>query len=207
MPIVTAIKQQKKQNRVNVYLDGKFGFGIDLDNFVKCGLRLEKELTSEEIEAIVKKAEFQKTYEKVLRFAMVRPRSEKEVVSWLKRKKVHESIYQGLFDKLKHLELLDDLKFASWWVEQRLAFRPKGKRVLKQELLVKGVAREVIDEVLGEAPIDEKKLAHDLLVKKIPRWKGLPKEDVREKATAFLARQGFDWGVIRSAIDETREKS
>ena len=28
---------------------------------------------------IVKKAEFQKTYDKLLRFAMVRPRSEKEV--------------------------------------------------------------------------------------------------------------------------------
>jgi regulatory protein len=138
MPIITSIKQQKNKNRVNVYLDDKYGFGIDLDNFVILKLRVGQELTEEEVEKVVKKAEYQKTLDKLLRFAMVRPRSEKEVTDYFRRKKVHESMHQKLLEKLKHLELIDDLKFAKWWVDQRANFKPKTKRILKIELTKKG---------------------------------------------------------------------
>src|SRR3989304_5220176 len=106
MPIITSIKQQKNKNRVNVYLDDKFGFGIDLDNFVILGLKVNQELSEKEVEEIVRKAEFQKTLDKLLRFATLRPRSEKEIKDYFKRKKVHESLQPDLFAKLKKLDLL-----------------------------------------------------------------------------------------------------
>ncbi len=84
MPVITAIKQQKKKDRVNVYLDNKFGFGIDLDNFVLLNLKVDRELTEKEVQEIVKKAEFQKIFDKLLRFAMVRPRSGKEIMDYFK---------------------------------------------------------------------------------------------------------------------------
>ena len=101
MPVITSIKQQKNKNRVNIYLDDKFGFGIDLDNFVLLHLKVNQELTEKEVEEIVKKAEFQKTYDKLLRFVMVRPRSEKEVTDYFRRKKVHESMHLKMLEKLK----------------------------------------------------------------------------------------------------------
>jgi len=61
MPVITQIKSQKNKKRVNVYLDGKYGFGIDLENFMKMGLKVEQELSEKEISEILKKAEFQKT--------------------------------------------------------------------------------------------------------------------------------------------------
>src|SRR3990170_3972664 len=106
MPIITSIRQQKNKNRVNVYLDDKFGFGIDLVNFATLHLKVDQELTDKEVEKIVKKAEFQKTLDKLLRFATLRPRSEKEVRDYFKRKKVHESLHEELFEKLKHFELI-----------------------------------------------------------------------------------------------------
>ena len=48
MPTITSIKPQRNQKRVNIYLDGKFGFGIDLENLVTLRLRVEQELTEEE---------------------------------------------------------------------------------------------------------------------------------------------------------------
>src|SRR4030042_45018 len=80
MSVITSIKPQKNNKRVNIYLDGKFGFGIDLENFVKLGLKVEQSLEDEEIKKIIKKAEFQKTYDYLLKFAMLRPRSEKEII-------------------------------------------------------------------------------------------------------------------------------
>jgi regulatory protein len=200
MPTITAIKQQKKKDRVNVYLDGEFGFGIDLDNFVLLHLKVDQELTEKEVEEIVKKAEFQKTLDRVLRFAMVRPRAEKEVRDYFRRKKVHESLKEKLFEKLRHLELLNDEKFAKWWIDQRQAFKPKPKRILIQELRLKGVDKEIIDEVLGQEVVDEEKIARDLIEKKAYKWKNLPGREARLKTSQYLAGKGFGWDVIEKVV-------
>ena len=201
MPIITSIKQQKNKNRVNVYLDDKFGFGIDLDNFVLLHLKFDQELTEKEIEDIVKKAEYQKTLDKLLRFAMVRLRSEKEVTDYFKRKKVHESMHEKLFEKLKHLELLDDVKFAKWWIDQRIQFKNKSKRVIQMELRQKGIGKEIIDEVFSETVIDEEKMAKELLAKKIYKWKNLEPREAKQKISQYLAGKGFSWDVIEKVVD------
>ena len=202
MPVITSIKQQKNKNRVNVYLDDKFGFGIDLDNFVLLHLKVDQELTEKEIEEIVKKSEFQKTYDKLLRFAMVRPRSEREITGYFRRKKVHESLQEKLLGKLKHLELIDDEKFAKWWVEQRQAFKPKPKRVLIQELRIKGIDKEIVEKVLGEEEVDEEKMARELLEKKAYKWKNLPAREARQKMSQYLAGKGFGWDVVEKATSK-----
>jgi regulatory protein len=212
MPRITSIKQQKNKNRVNVYLDDEFsskgrpasgwGFGIDLDNFVLLNLKVDMELTEKEIEDIVKKAEYQKTLDKLLKFAMVRPRSEKEIRDYFRRKKVHESMHSELTKKLKHLELINDEKFAKWWIEQRQNFRPKPKRILSIELRIKGIKKEVIDEVLGEEIVDEEKMARELLEKKVYRWKNLGPKLAKQKMSQYLAGKGFSWDVIEKVTQK-----
>ena len=202
MPVITSIKPQKNKRRVNVYLDGKFGFGIDLDNFVKLGLKVEQELAEEEVEEIVKKSEFQKTLDKLLKFATLRPRSEKEIKDWLKRKKVHESLHKELFNRLKRLDLMDDEKFALWWIGQRQEFSPRAKRMMNYELRMKGIKQETINEILENTEIDEEKMAKDLLVKKAYKWKGLDKLKARQKISQFLARKGFSWDVIEKVVEK-----
>lgn len=203
MPVITSIKQQKNRNRVNVYLDDKFGFGIDLENFVKLDLKVERELTETEVEEIVKKAEFQKTYDKLLKFAMLRPRSEKEIKDWFKRKKVHKSLHKKLFAKLIKLELIDDKKFAEWWVGQRVQFKSKSKRELIQELRTKGIARDIVDETVAGAEIDELKLAKKLLTSKAYLWRNLDSPARRQKATQFLLRRGFGWETVKEVVKGT----
>lgn len=196
MPTVTSIKQQKNKNRVNVYLDDKFAFGIDLDNFVLLHLKVNQELTDEEVEKIVKKAEFQKTLDKLLRFAMIRPRSEKEITDYFRRKKVHESMHGELLVKLKHFELLDDLKFAKWWVEQRGNFKPKPKRILKIELTQKGIVKEIIENVMEETEVNEEKMARELIKRKEYKWRGLESREAKQKMSQYLVGKGFTWETI-----------
>ena len=51
MPTVTSIKEQRrKANRRNVYLDGSFAFGCNLNVIARFRLREGLELSSEEIE-------------------------------------------------------------------------------------------------------------------------------------------------------------
>lgn len=200
MPTITSIKQQKNKNRVNIYLDNKFSFGIDLYNFVLLRLKVGQELTDKEISEIIKKSEIQKTLDKLLRFAMIRPRSEKEVFDYFKRKKIHESLHKKFIDKLKYLELLDDFKFAKWWVEERQSFRPKPKIILNNELRAKGIKKEIIDQVLGEEVVDEEKIARKLIEKKSFKWQGMPDREAYQKKAKFLANKGFSWDVIEKVL-------
>jgi regulatory protein len=202
MPVITSIKPQKNQKRVNIYLDGKFAFGLDLENFVKYGLKVEQELSKEEVEEIIKKAEFNKVYDKILKFASLRPRSEKEFRIWLKKHKVPISLNEELFNRLKHLDFLNDKKFVVWWVNQRQTFRPKSKRILGQELRLKGIGRELIDEVLKDEGVDETSAAKRILSKKSYMWKNLSGFEKRVKMGNYLARNGYSWDTIRKVLDE-----
>ena len=197
MPRVTSIQPQRRQNRVNIYLDDKFGFGLDLENYVKLGLKIDQELSQEEVEKIVKKAEFSKIYEKLLKFAMLRPRSQKEIKDWFRKKQTPEMIQEELFNKLKHLELLDDAKFAQWWVEQRNSFKPRSKRLLKMELIQKGINSETITEILAESGIDELKIAMKLAKKK--------RHLEKERLISYLARKGFSWETIDAVLSNLVE--
>ncbi|KKQ95886.1 MAG: Regulatory protein RecX [Candidatus Woesebacteria bacterium GW2011_GWB1_43_14] len=200
MPTITSIKKQKSFNRVNVYLDGKFGFGIDLDSFVKLNLRVEQELTEAEVGQVVKKAEFQKTYEKILKYSTLRPRSKKELTDWLKRKKIHRSIYTKLFNRLKRLELIDDYKFAQWWVSQRIQFRGKSTLEITQELHQKGIDRNIIKKILGKSNINEDKIIVKLINKNKWRWSKYDKDLRKKKMRDYLMRRGFRWDAVKKFI-------
>lgn len=202
MPRITAVKPQKNKKRVNVYLDGKFGFGIDYESFVKLGLKVEQNLTEKEVGKIVKEAEFQKTKDKLLKYATLRPRSRKEVKDWMRKKKVHDSLKDDLFDTLKRLELLNDKEFTSWWIDQRLQFRPRGKKALYSELMKKGIDKKTIEEALSEKDIDEEKMARKLVKDKSYKWEKYKGREKQKKVADYLARKGFNWGVIKPVIKE-----
>jgi len=200
MPVITSIKPQKNKKRVNIYLDHKFGFGIDLENYMKLRLKVEQELSTTDINKIVKKAEYKKTLDRLLQFASLRPRSEKEILMWMKRKKVHESLVDKLFDRLKYYELVGDEKFAIWWVTQRLEFRQKSKRELISELRNKGISGDIIKRVLEEAEIDENLIAKKLIEKRGYKWENMDKKKAVQKKSEFLARKGFSWDVIKRLL-------
>lgn len=202
MPVITSIKPQKSKKRVNIYLDEKFGFGLDLENYMKLGLKVEQELSEKEIKIILKKAEFQKALDKILRYATLRPRSEREFRNWLKKHKVHDSLHHELFDRLNRLELLDDIKFAKWWIGQRLEFNPRGRRALASELKSKGVGSEIVNQLISESvnQVDELRMAKGLEEKKKYKWEKLPKLEARKKMSEFLGRKGFGWEVIKKIL-------
>lgn len=199
MPVVTQLKPQKNSKQVSVYLDNKFAFGIDIDNLVKFGIKVEKEFSQEEIDKIVHEAEFARIYNKFLNFATLRPRSEQELFNWLKRKKVPDSFRKRLFSKLKRLGLVNESAFAKWWIEQRKQFKFKSKKELVYELRQKGVGKNIIDDALEEVEVDEEKAAKRLLEKR--------KFKDPQKAFAYLARKGFGYDIIKNVVQYSQENN
>ena len=161
-------------------------------------MKVNQELSAEEIRLIQEKGDKQKSFNKALRFAMIRPRSEKEIKDYLKRKCINESIHQYIIKKLIKLELLDDIKFAKWWVDLRLVNR--SVRILNYELRIKGIDNEIIKQVLDETEIDEKKLVKDLIESKKYKWEKFDAKTRRKKISQYLIGKGYGWNVINDVI-------
>ncbi|MGB9706803.1 MAG: regulatory protein RecX [Microgenomates group bacterium] len=144
-------------------------------------------------------SKFQKLLDKVYRFLALRPRSEKEIADYLKKRKIPDDLAQKIFKILKEQSLIADSAFAQWWIEQRTTFRPKGKIALKVELKQKGIAPEIIEKELEK--IDELKLAKKAIQKKLEIYRRLSSQDFRQKISTFLSYRGFSWQTIKKILD------
>lgn len=151
--------------------------------------------------------DFEKFYNKALRFLSYRPRSEKEIVDKLLSKKASENIVKEVIKKLKEYRFVDDLEFANAWVRSRIKTKPRAWRVIKSELKQKGISDEIIGQIYNsELAIDELKMAKELVKKKISKYKNLPRQEVYQKLGRFLASKGFNWDTIKGSIDEVFKK-
>lgn len=221
MPKVTSVEPQKSSyakaserrgiRRFNIFLDGQFAFGADEDLVVKRRLIVGKEILQEELEKILFEAEVGKLIERMYGLFNIRARSEKEIrqkltiINYQLTKKGQEShsdlVIEETINKLKQKGLINDEEFAKTWVESRRRSKNKGKIALKQELLQKGISKEIIDEQLSiGTEVTEEQLAKQALEKKINSWKNLPILTFKKKAYNFLLYKGFDYDTIRKVV-------
>ncbi|SRR5690606_7054142 len=198
VPTVTALQLQKhNKERVNLFLDGEYAFAISLT--AAMGLRKGQALSPAQVAELRDEGESNLAYHQALRYLGMRPRSEQEVVTYLRRKGYDDQLIEAVTSKLGEQGYVDDEAFARFWVENRNRFRPRSKRALAYELRQKGVDREDIDSAL--APQDDEAAAWDAVQPKLERWAGLPQEEFKQKLLGFLARRGFSYGVGRAVYE------
>jgi len=199
MQKITAIKvQRKNKERVNIYLDGEFAFG--LTRIVAGWLQVGQMLDEKKIEALKADDEREQAYIRALNYLSYRPRSIKEVEQNLRKYKVPETLIPETIARLKKSNFVNDESFAKQWIENRNTFRPRGKRALKLELRQKGIDNEDIQDILDEL-VDEESLAYKAGLKKARHLANLEWQDFRRKLGAFLARRGFPYSVISPLIE------
>ena len=190
---ISALKVQRKDpNRVSVYLDGAFAFG--LDRLVAAWLHPDQELSQEQITELREKDTFARARSAALRLLNARPRSEKELQSRLAAKGFDEACIEHTLSSLKDQGLVGDESFAKEWVENRATFRPRGRRLLAQELRQKGVADETVRQTLEELEPEEE-LAFRAAQAHLPRVPAGDWPSFREKMGAYLVRRGFSYAV------------
>jgi regulatory protein len=195
---VTALKQQKRNaNRVSVYLDGRFAFGLPA--IVAVSLKPGQLLTVEEIDALQEQGTTEAAYDRALDYLAHRPRSRAEIHAYLAKQGLSETHVEAVGSRLEQAGLVDDAEFARYWVENRERFRPRGPRALRYELRQKGISAESIEEALE--PLDVSTSAYQAAAKKarqLGQWDRLTFE---RKLVEYLARRGFDYDVARQVAE------
>ena len=200
MQTITLLERQKKnKERVNVYLDGEFAFGLNEMDAVL--LKKGQQLSEIEIAELRQKDAVAKAFDTGVNLLSYRPRSTQEIRQRLLKKSIDELVVEAAIDKLQRLGFLDDRAFARFWIEDRNRFKPRGRRALSYELRNKGIADSITQELLDEL-VDEADGAYEAAQKRVRRMRGKTQREFKQKIGAFLQRRGFNYEAVNGALTQ-----
>ena len=138
-----------------------------------------------------------------LRYLSHRPRSTMELKIWLAKRFDH-SITHSVLAKMNCQGLVDDLKFSGFWVDNRSAYRPRSARLIRQELLMKGISRDIADKAVDH--LDNEELALKVALDRSKKISHLPESLFLKKMIAHLQRRGFHFSESRQAARHAWKK-
>lgn len=214
MKITDISLQVKNKDRVNVSVDGRYRFSLDISQVTELSIKVGKEYTEHELVELETESQFGKLYTRALEYTLMRPHSAKEVRDYLWRKTrdskvrvrdtneyrdspgISPALADRVYDRLATKGYLDDEKFAHYWAENRQQRKGISSRKLIAELRAKGVEQSVIDIAMQNSPREEKGEVIKILEKKRHRY------DDDQKLVTYLSRHGFSYDVIRQALSE-----
>ena len=192
-------RQQRNQERVSIYLDDEFAFGLhEMD---AAHLRIGMELSEADIAELKARDAIQRAVEKAIQLLAHRPRSVQEIRRRLTKKEVAPKTIDEALERLERMGYVDDRAFARFWIENRQRFRPMSARGLRYELQQKGVAQSIIGELIDDI-VEEDDAAYRAAYKRYRRYQGKTRSEYEKHLGSYLQRRGFSYGVIRQALDQ-----
>ncbi|MBW6472939.1 MAG: RecX family transcriptional regulator [Anaerolineaceae bacterium] len=195
---ITALTTQKRNpNRVNIFLDGEFSFGLYIINAGH--LKVGQTISQEMIDSLKKNDQIEEGFQKALKYISFKPRTTFEVVKKLKENDFEEDIISLVLEMLVEKGYVNDLEYAKNWVENRSVYKPRSKKLITWELKNKKISEDIISEVTGEM-ISEEELAILAAEKYARRLSGYEKEVFFQRLSGYLIRRGFSYSTVNSTV-------
>jgi regulatory protein len=197
--LISGLEQQERRGgqRTNVYVDGRYAFSLSTE--LAATLHVGDAISTAEHTALVVKDQQARAYDAALHFLGPRPRSEREIRDRLARHEFDPQIVDGVVVRLRRLRLVDDAAFAEYWVEQRATHKPRGSRLLKQELRQKGVSQDVVSEALPDE--DDAEGAYRAAQRKAVSLRALDERTFKQRLGGFLQRRGYGYETVKTVVN------
>jgi len=212
MKITSISVQQRDKNRVNVSIDGKYRFSLDLSQVTELGIKTGNEYTEAELADLENESQFGKLYMRALEYSLMRPHSQYELSQYLYRKTrdtrtkegsirkgVSKVLTERVYARIIEKGYVNDEAFARYWIENRQLRKGISKRKLQAELASKGVDRSIVESLLSETERTDEDELQKIIEKKAGRY------DDEQKLVAYLARQGFSYDDIKQGIESLKK--
>jgi regulatory protein len=203
MTITSLTQAARDPERVNIFVEGEFAMGIDKQTLAEFKLYQGKEIDQELLNKLLSFDSVTYLYRRMLDWWGKRPRSSREmrdkVFELIKKREEKqgqrvnpEEVFAAVQAKLDKYGY-NDTAFADWFASERARQGKYGRQKVQSELQLKGVAREVISQVLDKYFENESVVAEKLLDKKygVKNLKEIKDPKLKAKAYRFLASRGF----------------
>ena len=142
---------------------------------------------------------FANAKQSALRSLARRPRTEAQIKRLLEGRYSHQ-VVQHVIGQLREQRYLNDAAFAQEWRRHREQHRPRGPRLIRQELLRLGVEPEVIRSALEG--YDAEGQAYRAGRSLVLRLAGSDYRSFRQRLWAYLRSRGFDHAAIQAAVKQ-----
>jgi len=143
-----------------------------------------------------------------LKYLGYKMRTEKEIKDYLLRKKISEADISYTTEKLKEYKYINDSEFAEFWIRDKYNFSNQGRYKIKNDLLKKGVSKDLIDEKINSFFSFEKEREKiiQIYLKKNPKKEKLSDKELLSVCN-FILRKGFPGSLVRSVILKLHKES
>lgn len=140
--------------------------------------------------------------ELAIRWVASRRRFEAEIRTYLRKKGCPGREIETAVARLRELELVDDAETSRAWIRDRLRFSPRGRALLRSELVRQGVDPDLASVALDETYPErsEPEVAGDVLRRSSEKFVRLEPGVARRRMWSGLARRGFGRDACRDAI-------
>ena len=204
---ITSIRAQARSpERVSVYLDDAFAFGIHRDILLEFDIRKGAELDVETQTRILRRDSFFRARSAAFRLLAYRNRTCAEISRKLERSEYPAEIAAAVVDHLKVIGLVDDTRYAANYAEVRFRSGGYGPARIRSDLQRKGIGRVEAAAAVAEVFNSQEEIldkARDLARKRWERLKREPDDRKRNKKLYdYLARRGYPFDVIHRIVEE-----
>ncbi len=199
-PRVTAIRRRARGRVVVATSDGET-LTLRAEAVERAGLRKGDALDGGIRAGLEREEQRWTAHDAALRLLSYRPRSERELGQRLRLRGITGDVVDEEIERLRGAGLLDDEAFAQSWVEDRQANAPRGQRLLRYELLGRGVRAELAEAAVES--VDDRTSALFLARGRARRLGDLPFEQFSRRLAGFLERRGFGYDVVAEAVRTT----
>jgi regulatory protein len=199
MKITSVEKNKKQHNMLAVFIDNEFSFCIPEDIYLKLGLYEDRELNGDEILEIKRDIISACARECAVKFIQIKIRSVNDVREKLRFEGYDRELVEMVLEDLIALGYLNDRLYARKYVFDRKILKPKSKRMLRHELMSRGIDEEIIDDVLSELKIDDVTTAEGLVKRKFGKY-DFNDEKLIRRIYYFLRQRGYGDEVIEEVI-------
>lgn len=198
--IIKNIEFNDKKDKFVIETDTKEVFLLSYKDFEKFKIQNEMIIDEKLYSNLLEISKFSEAFEISLNFLSYKLRTEKEVVTKLKSKKFNSEIISEVLDKLKALDLLDDVNYAKIFINDKINLTNYSKKRIINDLYLKGIDKRVyqdyLDEVFGYNI--ELNKATKVVETKINIWKEKYQGyELKNKIITFLIQKGFNYEVAK----------
>ena len=201
-------RQKKRSERISIFIDDSFAFGLSEEACLKFSLFPGRVLTPDDVAMVREWDEEYQARQTGMRYLERRRRSRMEVRKKLREKEYREEAIESALLFLEEYGMIDDHEFARAWVHDRLLSKSIGPGKLRSELRAKGIEKSIVDVVIADEVSSER--VSDLVMKAArdkDRRLRKPDRKARERSiVSFLQGRGFNWTEIKSALEVLKEE-
>ncbi|MBO1199799.1 recombination regulator RecX [Staphylococcus simiae] len=203
MPTISKLEVQKKnKERFNLYLDGQFEMGIDIDTLVKFNLKKGQQLEASDMQQIQQYDHYRQGLNTAIQYLSYKKRTAKEVRQYLAKAEISEQAIDDVINYCYQEKLIDHVDYAESLKNTMIRTTDKGPEIYRQKLYQVGVESSIIDQYT-ELYKEQQPLEDIIAIaNKIMKTKKGPVTKVKQKVMQSLMQKGFDMETIQQVLNE-----